>query len=768
MTFPTSGVLPGAPLDRSLILGDDLADFQAAWAAPGNALQQSWKNGVIAKANQAVSGSVPATWSTAVQDSSVAQAAGLRYALTGSIADLNKAASALANLAIPANNENDFITHPEVLTNYLLAYDFIRGAPLANLAAGTRATIEGRLLSRSQALSYGNGTYSNARAKIGATRALAGLLVGNQAELDQGMNDINGHFEYSTTDDGWFTDSQGHYLNYTLKHLAAFARAYEQGTGVDLHDNLQPYLTMSLGLRLPNGSVPNVSDGLATPVGINLFSQTADAAAASSAIWNVLNFGPGVTLDVTNIQNNDYSDAALFALTDFVDMAPQAPAGSPTFLTTGQSGIAVFRHDWGPTSDYLALSAGIDSPAAFNFPPIVIPAFHSANDTGEILLAARGKYLLVAGGYDRDDLSNSPLGFSPLSADWHNVILVNGNVGPFNEGRTMRPEDFVHSNRLDSAEYGNFKGVSDFSSLQMHYGAATVTRNIAFPGEDYFVVADRMRADAGANTYGFNLIGRGTRTVLANTADRIEVKWENEGAQVIEHLVSSHSMLLATSSIWTHLTFNEFEQTQRITASISATDGLFLSVLETGAAGDPSHLVINKLSSDVNYLGISVADTLSGTVDTILSQHAHNLTTVGDLTSDGVYAYERKLAGALREVMFAEGTELFDLGAPVIATDNRATLSLLFGESTILGTISDDGLTPGTELTFYGMGQILAATLDGAAISFANGVSESSVWLPTGGALVVQLTAVPEASTLVLVGLAGLAGSALARRRNGQ
>lgn len=752
MTMPTVGVIPTDPIHHSLILGADLASFQAAWLSPVNAVQAAWINNIQGVANLTPSGSVPATFNVAMNDSRIAESAALRFAMTGNIADLNKAVNSLLNLAIPANNENDFITHTEVMTNYLEAYDFLRGASQADLPQGTRDAIEARLLSQAQALTNGNNTYSNARGKIGATRALAGVLLRDQALLDQGLGDLNGHYDYSTTDDGWFSDSQGHYLNYTLRHLGVFLRAYEQGSGVDLYANVQPFIDMTIGLRLPSGAVPNVSNGLVYPVAIHYLTQGTDAEAAGHAMWYLENIPPGFNWGITNVQNNEYTDATFFALTDFSNVAPLAPSQSPTYLAAGQSAVSVFRQDWSGTSDYLAMFAGIDSPAPLNAPPLVIPAFHSQNDTGEILLAAKGEYILVAPGYNRQDLSNSPSPFSPMQAHWHNVILVNGATGQFDQGRMTRPEDFLHTNRLDSTEFGNFKGVGDFSTLAMNYRETDVTRSMAFPGEDYFVVADRMRS-IGFRAFGFNLVGRGTQTVLRNDPDFMQVKWELNDAQVIEHLLATHAMTLTTDSRATHLTWNNFETTYRMLASFTARDGLFLSVLETGDAGTESRLGITKLTSSTEFLGALVENAGAGWVDTILTQHDQHLRTVGDLASDAKYAYMRKIAGELESIMIAEGTEVFDLANQVFHASNPLTLSLHFSPNLILGTVSADGLILETELTFHGLGNIVFATLDGSAIDFANGDGVASVYLAGAGALAIHLAPVPEANSLLLLAL---------------
>jgi hypothetical protein len=763
----TSGVLPASTPTQSLILGDDLAQLRAQWQAPVNTTQQAWINNIQARANQATSGAVPASFAIAATDSSIAQAAGLRYAMSGNAADLNKAVTALLNCALPANNGNDFITQPELLTSYLSAYDFIRGASLTELPQATRSTIEARLDSLASNLSYGNFTASNALGKIGATKALAGELLGDQQLLNKGLSDLQAHYNYSTTDDGWFTDSQGHYLNYTLRHLALFARAYQQGSGVNLYPNLQPLFDMSIGMRLPDGTTPNVSNGLLEPVAMTLFTQTGNAADAGRMLWYTQSVSPQpYPFTSIGVDNNDNSYSSFFALTDF-GAGARAPTVSPTYFSPGQAKVTVFRQDWGPTSDYLMLSPGIDSPpATTNFPgfeDLRLPAFHSHNDTLEVLLAARGKYLLVAPGYERTDLPHSPPGLNTQLASWHNVVLVDGATGPQDQGRMMRPDDFVHTNRLDSTELGNFKGVSDFATLRTNYGGTDVARSVAFPGEEYFVVIDRMHSTT-SHSYGFNLVGRGAQTVLTNQPGVLEVKWSNEGAQVIEHLMSTQPMSLATSSIWMQTQFDTFEQTRRMTASTSAADGMFASVLETGNAGDASHLSISSLSNDPSYLAFAVGHTTAGWVDTILAQHNPALRSAGSLSSDGEYSYIRETAGILQRAMMAGGTTLMHQGQLVFQLNHAATLSILFAPGHLLGTLSDDDLVSGTHLSFYGQGRIGSALLNGSPIPYANANGVATIVVPSGGSIDVTFLPVPEPASVWLALLGGIGAGAALRR----
>lgn len=759
MTIPTTGVLPSGVIDHSLILGDDLADFQVSWVTPVNSVQASWKNLINNAANGAIVGSPPATYSAAASQSSIAEAAGLRFAMTGSTSDLNKVVTALLNADVPGGT---FITRPEVLTSYLSAYDYVRGASTADLSMATRTAIEGKLRTLTNSLDNGNGTYSNARGKIGATRAMAGVLLQDATLLNTGLSDLSGHFDYTTTDDGWFTDSPGHYLNYTLRHVSLFARVYEQGSGVDLSSNLKPYIDMAIGLRLPDGNLPNVSNGLVLRSGVPLLSTSTDPTAASLAMWSLQSGTPANYNGYagTNILNNVNTPTTYFALINFADVPATAPSTSPTFLAEGQSKVSVFRTDWTTSSDYLLMSAGIDPEPIYVPGYVAIPGFHTHNDSMEILVASQGKYILVAGGYQRSDLSNSPPNVILQTADYHNVVLVDGDVGTTvaqigggsNLGQMRRPEDVLHTNRLDSTEFGQFKGVSDFATLETAYNGVTVRRNTAFANEDYFVVADRMDGDAN-HTYGFNLVGRGTRTVLHEAADRMEVRWEYDGAQVIEHLFSTGSMSLTTDTKWMHREFNDYEVTYRMLAEISGEDDLFLSVIETGVEGDPSHLSITQLVTASDSLALAVTHLVEGWQDTIFTQFGHSAHSAGDLTTDANYAYLRTLAGALQSLMMAEGTSVDYLGDQVIELSNRSTLSMAFATNLALGTISGDGFLVGTTLRYFDRGLITGAWLNGSAIAFSNSGGIGEVVLPGSGELRVEFSAVPEFSSCVTAGL---------------
>ncbi|MCX5658267.1 MAG: hypothetical protein NTW19_00925 [Planctomycetota bacterium] len=821
----TTGKLPPDGPARSYILGDNLATLRANWASPANAHQAAWKPAIIGKANQAPPGIAPgnspdseppAKFADCAVASSIAKAAAFRWAMDPAAptasTDRAKALAALKVAAVPGGSE---ITRNEPATSYLLAYDFLRVEPIP---AADDKLIRARLHAIAEKLGGGDSD-SNVRGKVGSTRALAGLLLRDQSLLDRGLAELKNHFAYSTTDDGWYTDSQGHYLNYVLPHLAPFVRAYQQASGVDLYPNVQPLVDMTLGLRLPDGRVPCVSNGTNMFVATHLFAPSTDPATAAAVRWQLLSI-PTNAFDLANTMNNDWTPTTFFALTPFPVTNPAdkaapttAPATtplprSPTYHSPGQAGVSVFRNDWSAASDYLAMAAGVDSPPqdrpllhTLGTKSGLFPAFHSQNDTGALFLASHGVLLLTSPGYDRRDLSNCPKDFDPKRADWHNVILVDGNLGTLpgpagtyaheengidyggpHAGRVVRPGAFKHTHRLDSSEFsagpdaqdgaqpGKSKGVCDVATLFMTCNDVAVRRTIAFPHEDYFVVADDAspaRLDdldkrkphryAVTRSYAFNLVGRGKQTVLTQTPDLIQVKWEADGQQVIAHLVSSEPMTLSTASLWLHDHYNAFEPTKRMQAEVKAVAAGFVCVFETGKAGAPPRLEAkqqNKASGE--DLFVTVANKAAGWVDMLQSAAPKWRDPKDPFAHLGVHqdlTFSR-LVGINEQSLMCTAVDnelptIHDIRTPppgttnpdralAVAADHPLTISLMRDEKEVRGTISPDGFVPGTKLTIRGRTGSTSATVDGQPAPVVDEDITCVVTLPRPGPLVVK------------------------------
>lgn len=771
-----------------IIPSSDLATYQGWWASPANATQSAWKSNVNYYAGLTPSLSQPAAFGDSVTQSQIIQAKALRWLMdpTTYAADKATVVSVLSTYAsVPGGST---ITRPEVVQSYYQAFDFIN----SGLTSGERSSITTRL-SGSSVKGRITGTFNeptqinNQRLKHASTRALGALLFNDNTDIDTQMNRMNQSLGSNTTNDGAYTDSF-HYFNYSTAQFAPFLKAYKNHTGINLGSNIEPFIKMGLGMRSPNGLTATFHNNLNTAAAIHAYSSLiSNTDLKAAALWNATQINGFDWTSWSNVVNNDWSYTDFFAVTDF-STTPAAPNWSPTFLSTGQSKNAAFRNDWTTTSNFLSLNGGIDGASGAGF---------THADTGSITVAANGTDVIVGPGYNRTGLSNTPSGFNASTAIQHNIIVAKDTGGAtWGAGnaasQTNTGTTSVLTNRLDSTEQGSFKGVSDFASLDYNYGAGTAAgndvsgrRNTAHANEDYFVVADHFtRTDTTNKDFGFNLIGKGTQTVVTNTSGYIAVKWEvtqygpyNNGAtvngfpfnqtqngQVIAHVVGTHNMTLTTDTTWMHEQYDRYDQTNRMRAQITnVANGGFITVLETGTAGSASKLAITNLSA-TTHAAAKVVNATDGWTDVILNQSSQTTRTADTYTTNARYFYARKVGSAIDSLMIAQGTSVTDGGSNVITLTNPTTLSLLFSNldpGSVFGTISYDNFVANTELRFYTISNINSATLNGSAITFGNGGSYQYVILPTGGELAVYYA--PEPSSALLLGAGVL--TLLRRRR---
>lgn len=742
LSLPTTGVVPPEPVTTSLLLGEDLAQVQGWWQTPIDALQAEWKTIIAYYAGLPVLGREPLTFAECVDESSRCQAAAFRWAMEGNADDLNRALTALTCCAVVGATE---ITETEIVTNYLCAYDFIRPAPID---AGVRSTIEDRL--HGLAEDIGDWTIfdqeNNILAKRAATRALAGVMLRDQSLLNSGLQRLDQSFDKTTTDDGWFTDGQGHYLNYTLPHVIPFVRTYEQGSGVSLWSDIRPFVELTIAMRLPDGRTPNVQDGLCNTVSTHWFTRGLEDGLAAQALWHVTSGAPH---SWSNVLNNDNTFVDFFWMTDF-SLTPTQPDGSPTWLSTGQSRVSVFRNTWSADGDVLMVSAGIDGkPLIFG-----IPIGHNHHDSGELILAARGTLILTPPGYNRQDLPHTPPDFYSKPATEHNVVLVNGSIG---DGWTTRPEDFTLTDRLDAVELGTFAGVADISSLETSYEGAVIRRTSGMIHDGYFFVADAMGAGSSKD-YGFNLVGRGELTVLASTPELIQVCWTHDGAQVIETLVATHPMSLATDSTWMHYVFDQYEPTRRMRATLSSDVGGFLSIIEPGPTGAPSRFVPVPASS-AGACGVVLQHADGEGAEVFIAPPQGNYHAAGRLGGDGALVYARLGSGGADSLGLCRSTTVDIDGFALIASNAPLTCSVRLeggdagpaAVTQVVATIAADGFTPQTVLRLFGIPAVTSATLNDTPTQFANGDGYSDIVLPSAGVLRVDVSA--PASVAVTVEL---------------
>lgn len=789
ITVPTShpGSLPGQPTHSMLIPSGELATYQGWWTTPANATQSAWKSNINYYANMSPTLAAPGSFAASVTQSQIVQAKALRWLMDPVTYSADKATvvSVLATYAKISGGTT--ITKPEVAQNYYQAFDFIN----SGLTTTERANITTRL-SGSNVKGTITGTFNepsqvnNQRLKHASTRAFGALLFNDNTDIDTQMSRMNSSLATNSTNDGVYTDGT-HYLNYATAQFAPFLKAYKNHTAINLGSNIEPFVKAAIGMRSPNGLHQTFHNTLNTGAAIHEYSSLiSNADVRAAALWNVTQLNGFDWTSWSNVVNNDWSYVDFFATTDFTT-TPAAPNWSPAYFSTGQSKTAALRTDWTTTANFLSINGGIDGSGIAGF---------THADTAEITVSANGTDVIVGPGYNRTGLTNTPSGFNASTAIQHNIIVAKDTGGStWGAGnaasQTNTGTTTTMTNRLDSTEYGSFKGVSDFVSTDWNYGSGSSAgndtsgrRNTAFANEDYFVVADHFtRTDSTNKDFGFNLIGKGTQTVVTNTTGYIAVKWEvtqygpyNNGAtvngypfnqtqngQVIAHVVGTHNMSLTTDTTWMHEQYDRYDQTARMRAYLTnVANGGFITILEPGAAGSASQLAVTNLSA-TTHAAAKVVNATAGWTDVIINQSSQTSRTADTYTTNARYFYARKVGSTLESIMLAQGTTVTDGGLTVITLTNPTTLSLLFpgtDPGTIYGTISSDNFIANTELRFYAISNILSATLNGSAITYGTTGTYDYVILPTGGELVVSYA--PEPTSAILLGMGSLM---LLRRR---
>jgi len=827
-----------APTSSILLKPADITGLQAWWNAPVAGDQTTIKNNVIYTANQSLAFSAPSDLNATTAQATIVQARALRWVLTGngdtSNADFTSVKSVLTNYAASAGGSD--ITAPLSSKGYAVAFDLINGY----LTSGERSAIQTRL-QNNVVSKLGSPSPANNHAVINyAARGLYAILLGNQTNLNSAMSGFAGAYNNVTTNDGFFTDGD-RYQNYTLGTTIPFMTAYINGSGdaagsaqfVNAAEQMARY---AIGIRMPNGISPSFHNSDNMPIVVQEFSRLVqDPNLKAATLWYANQLNGANWAGATNAFNNQWVLTDLMTTTA-TDVSAAAPNWSPTYFSGGQARISVFRNDWGTSSNYLATTAGVDGN---------IGSFAHA-DTGAITLAANGTQVIVEPGYARYNgvfgigadgkMPNTPPGGSPnldtSVATEHNVLLARNTgtgswgVGDVGKNITQTSANETISNRLDSAERGNFKGVVDFSTLKSNYGTAGAGANVherrstgmineSATSQGYMVMADSFRSTNATNKdFALNLIGKSTAAntqVMVDQPDYKKLRWSVDSylgdysstdspstptnyitappynqpvsGQVIAHVVSSVGMnSVAQDSSWMVENWGVFIKTQRLRVSVSnANRGAFLTFFETGPANFTSKWNVTPLSG-TDYAAARIDNAAEAWNDWHLSQtsasdvlgsSAGGMVSIdsGALVSDGQYAYLRRTGAqqSLDSVFISRGTTITSGGQSLFAFSNPVTASLLFSQMDVgelLGTLSMDDFIGGTVLTLANLPGVIDSVLyNGAPLA---GFTDDSVSLPyISGVQSVPLvisfnTAVPEPG----IGLMLVAASAgLLRRR---
>ncbi len=294
----------------------------------------------------------------------------------------------------------------------------------------------------------------------------------------------NTRFYYS--EDG-ISREGSHYYIFSFINFFPFLYHYRNVAGVDAFDDFQPAFEWPVFIRNGRGWMPGIEDSYIRPYPSFLVASAyrdrptrlhSRAPLGEILQWNFLNtdFSPfDNARETTGFNYTGASWDYAFELLDYICYDPTVPAtmpeGSPTvFLPTGQT---AFRADW---------AAGSRHSRFLLFQGVAECDNHAHFDHLSFIFEAENQMMASDAGYSRKSYGESIRKEWYLTPRAHNIVLFN-NLPPRDPAESVTPPSLC---RIDSEFF-------DYEEKSAPYtDSAHLKRAIAFPAEEYFVVADYL------------------------------------------------------------------------------------------------------------------------------------------------------------------------------------------------------------------------------------------------------------------------------------
>ncbi len=568
-----------------------------------------------------------------------AKACAFAYIITGQEAYAAKAKEAL--LAMWANSSSRRMLEASYhLQNYCEAYDWIQ----SKLGSADNLVVRGKLAKEAERfydsfeLSLPFGYFNNKGVKAAAALGTAAVTISHYSSashsptqwLSRALGRINSTLANTTTDDGLWKEGH-HYLIYTCGNLIPFLWHYRNVSEVDLFDDLHPLFDFALAARFPDGRLPNIEDSYASLFPHDMVAPAYLDGNASLHMWAYESHPSFDTVWWTQ----DVKEAD--------ETIPPAPPEEGPSLFFPETGVAVLRSDWSSDGSYLYLNGAPD------YNSMSLGGVHTHPDPLEVLLHARGEFLLHDAGYGPDGYDDDNKSWY-TSDEAHNVILVNGSA-PQNATVTMKSQ--VASEHLSLAR------------MVAGYNGATVSRSALLVGDRYALIADHISAKAGASCE-LILHGRGTLALQDHSA-----VWTCGGAGT-EQIELRASLFPGTTSIEEKtglacFAWGEEEATSYIVSHTVGNDVTFLTVLAPVLAGDDSPAV-TEISGD-GCTGAVIDD------DLVLAQGNSGVVSLEGLQTDASLAFVRRDEAGISLWLMENGHTLAWEGIPIVESSQRISVT---------------------------------------------------------------------------------------------
>jgi hypothetical protein len=571
--------------------------------------------------------------------------------------------------------------------------------------------------------------------------------------LQTALEAANENTIYFLSQDGIYREGSQYYI-YSYINLVPFLYHYKNVSGVDYFSAFKPVFLWEFHVSNNAGWMPNVEDSYLRHNFLSMvarqFLSTEDRSLHPTAKlgelfqWRHLNTDKspwgGEFGNNTGASDDDTMDIDKFLSYD-PTIRPIAPVGSATkFFPGGQS---VFRNHWGyrdPSSRYLL------------FHGVAEADNHNHFDHLSFLIHAENQLMASDSGYTRLSYGESIRRSWYRTHSAHNTVALDG-TWPVDQRENFAPVsrysidtnffDFQEKEaRYISQTNNSSNGENDLIFPSDAQTLGTLRRAIAFPGQEYFVVADQLTSK-NALSHKYELYLHGGRGKMSGTGNQRLWTYTPDvyggAAQFAAWIFSEGASFTDATGEVTYVK-GDYASFGYVKGTKTSPNANFIQVLIP--LGSPASLPVVSELSDSARVGGTVEK--GGNLDTFLVKQGDSLAQVGSLATDGSFGYSR-FGGALKQYAVREATLARYDDKELFHSSAKVTLAMDTSDSGHLrGRILSSTVPYSLSLRCPAGKQALGASAGGVSIPVSNDAGYAVLAsLPADADLDVSFTAGP-------------------------
>lgn len=545
--------------------------------------------------------------------------------------------------------------------------------------------------------------------------------------LREALEAANSNLKYFFSSDGVYREGSQYYI-YSHINFLPFLYHYKNVSGVDHFRDYKPAFLWEFHVSNNKGWMPNFADSFLRHNYLHMaapqFMTEEDATELHpTAKWGNLFQWRYLTTDTepwggefgnnTGASYDDTMDLDKYLTYDPTIEAIE-PVGSGThFLNEG--GQTVFRNNWkldDPGSRYLL------------FHGVAEADNHNQFDQLSFLLHAENQMMASDSGYSQSAYGDAVRRSWYRTAPAHNTVTMDG-YWPVDYKQNQTPEskysvdtgffDFQQkSARFIEISNDTSRGENPLLFPPDSESVGYVTRAIAFPGQQYFVVADQVESkDGSERDMSFYLHGGKGRM---SGEDNFR-QW-TYGADRYGSAAKFAAWFLTDEAKFTdhegEISYvkDDYSAHGYVEAAVRGSEANVLQILVPLQLTKANPVVTNL--SDSGRAGGTVA--MEGYLDTYLVQQNRQAAQVGNLQTDGTFAYVRD-HGRVQQLFAREATAIRYHGIELLRSTAPATVALDVSDRSLHSGVlfSEEALELSVRIP--GGKQPLSASLNGTEVA---------------------------------------------------